>query len=417
MTDFRAAHQDSAPYKREIAEWRSSLTSPEHIEPDPAEAWLMAAMGFVALFTTFGILYGFGAFLRPMMEDFRGSNRAVSGLFSTVMCLGLLLGPFTGRLSDQLGARPVLAGAALSLGLSLVLTALVKRLWLAYLTFGAGLGIAVSCTYVPALVLVGTWFRRHRDAALGLAVAGIGCGTLAVAPLEAALIERCGWRGTFVILGLVGCLVMLGCAAISKNPPVPAVRPPSNLARAIRVPAFGMLYAGGMLFQIGQFISFTYLAAFARYRGVDPVAAATLVGLIGASSVIGRFGLAALTSRFGVVRLYQATVLTFALSYAIWLFARGYASLAAFALVMGTSYGGFVALSPAVAAQLFGIEGLGALLGTLYTSGAIGVLLGPPLAGLLIDRTGGYQWAIAFAMATSFAAFVTFLPLSRARPA
>jgi MFS family permease len=387
----------------------------EQVQRDPAKAWLMAGVAFVFLFTTFGILYSFGAFLKPMMEDFGGSHGAVSGLFSVIMCLGLLLGPFTGRLSDRLGARPVLIGAALSLGLALILTAQVRRLWLAYLTFGAGMGVAVACTYVPALVLVGVWFKRRRDTALGFAVAGIGCGTLVLAPLAAALTERYGWRETFVILGIVSCLVTLGCAAISESPDVPAGRPALNIARAIRAPAFRMLYVGGLLFQIAQFISFTYLAAFARHRGVDAVAAATLVGLIGAASVVGRFGLAALSGRFGVVRLYQTTVLIFALSYAIWLFARSYPWLVAFALVMGGSYGGFVTLSPAVAAQLFGIEGLGGLLGALYTSGAIGVAIGPPLAGLLIDRTGSYQWTIAFAMVMGLAAFATFLPLSKVR--
>jgi predicted MFS family arabinose efflux permease len=398
-----------------VGKRRPVLAPAERPPRDPAKAWLMAGVSFVLLFTTFGLLYSFGAFLKPMMDDFGGSHGAVSGLFSVIMCLGLLLGPLTGRLSDRLGARPVLIGAALSLGFALITTALVRRLWLAYLTFGVGMGIAVACTYVPALVLVGVWFKRQRDAALGLAVAGIGCGTLALAPLAAALTERYGWRESFLILGVTGGLVMLGCAWLSKSPSAPEGRPTLDIARAIRAPAFGLLYVGGLLFQVAQFISFTYLAAFARHHGVDAVAAATLVGLIGAASVVGRFGLAALSGRFGVVRLYQTTVLIFALSYAIWFFARGYSWLVAFALVMGASYGGFVALSPAVAAQLFGVEGLGGLLGALYTSGAIGVAIGPPLAGFLIDHTGSYRLTIAFAMAMGLGAFTTFLPLSRAR--
>jgi MFS family permease len=375
----------------------------------------MASIAFVLMFTTFGTLYSFGAFLKPMMEDFGGSHGAVSGLFSTIMCLGLLLGSFTGRLSDRLGARPVLVAASLALGASMILTAFVNRLWLTYLTFGVGMGFAVACSYVPSLVLVGVWFKRRREAALGFAVAGIGCGTLVLAPLAAALNERFGWRETFVIVGLVGGAVMLGCAAVSHSPPAAIGRPRMSIARAIREPAFGLLYVGGLLFQIAQFISFTYLAAFARLHGVDPVAAATLVGLIGASSVVGRFGLAALSGRFGAVRVYQTTVLIFALSFGIWLMARSYALMATFAIVMGASYGGFVAMSPAVAAQIFGIEGLGGLLGALYTSGAVGVVIGPPVAGFLIDHTGSYELTITFAMGMGLAAFATLLPLSHAR--
>jgi MFS family permease len=64
-----------------------------------------------------------------------------------------------------------------------------------------------------------------------------------------------------------------------------------------------------------------------------------------------------------------------------------------------------------VLAQFFGIGNLGALVGTLYTSNAFGTLIGPPLAGFIIDRTGGYRWAIAAALAMATAAFLVLLPL------
>ena len=52
---------------------------------------------------------------------------------------------------------------------------------------------------------------------------------------------------------------------------------------------------------------------------------------------------------------------------------------------MGVAYGGFIALTPAVAAGLFGTVGLGAILGALYTAAAVGGLVGPPIIGAVID--------------------------------
>ena len=52
----------------------------------------------------------------------------------------------------------------------------------------------------------------------------------------------------------------------------------------------------------------------------------------------------------------------------------------AFALVMGAGYGGYVALSPAVIAHLFGTQRMGTVLGALYTSGGIGAMVGPPMS-------------------------------------
>ena len=85
--------------------------------------------------------------------------------------------------------------------------------------------------------------------------------------------------------------------------------------------------------------------------------------------------------------------------------------LVAFSLVLGVSYGGFIALSPAVTAEAFGTAGLGGVLGALYTSAGIGGLVGPPLAGVLIDATDDYTAAIVYAMVLSFAAFATLLAL------
>src|SRR5439155_3482964 len=90
-----------------------------------------------------------------------------------------------------------------------------------------------------------------------------------------------------------------------------------------------------------------------------------------------------------------------------------YRGLLIFALVMGVGYGGFIALSPAVAAELFGVEGLGGTIGLLYTGAGVGALVGPPMAGFLIDATGSYRGAIAAAMGLAVAGWLVLLPLGR----
>jgi len=86
-------------------------------------------------------------------------------------------------------------------------------------------------------------------------------------------------------------------------------------------------------------------------------------------------------------------------------------TLVFFALVMGASYGGYVALNPSVVAELFGVAGMGVVLGTLYTSIAITALLAPPIVGGIIDRTGSYQLGILFTIAATLAGFLVLLAL------
>jgi MFS family permease len=77
---------------------------------------------------------------------------------------------------------------------SLVVTSRADSLGVALAAYGFGVGIGVACAYVPMVALVGAWFECRRTLALGVAVAGIGLGTLTIPPATAALIEEAGWR-------------------------------------------------------------------------------------------------------------------------------------------------------------------------------------------------------------------------------
>ena len=150
---------------------------------------------------------------------------------------------------------------------------------------------------------------------------------------------------------------------------------------------------------------------FAVALGTPPVAAAALVGVIGVASVVGRLVMGAVAERLGRIRTFQACFAVLGASFAIWFAAGSYAVLVVFAAVLGVGYGGWIALQPAVIAER--PRGLGGVVGLVYTSGGIGALLGAPVAGVLVDASGGYAWAIAFAGICGIGSFVALLPLGR----
>jgi MFS family permease len=382
-------------------------------EPDSPRAWVIAFAAFVSMFTTFGLAYSFGAFVKPMTTEFHCSRAAISAVFSITAFVYFIFGAAAGHISDRIGPRPVMVASALFMGSGLILTARIDRLWLSYLTYGAGVGIGVACGYAPMVAVVSGWFVRRRNTALGIAVSGIGFGTIVGAPLAAKCIPLYGWRGTYELFGVTSASLLLLAAALAKRPPIARGRSGPSTGDALRTPAFMLLYASSFLCSVPLFVPFVFLPAFARELGVSAVASAALIGVIGIGSVCGRLGLGAAADRLGLIGLYLLCFLLQALSYAIWLGAHSYLMLVIFALVIGTGYGGYSALAPTVLAQFFGIRNLGALVGTLYTSNAFGTLIGPPLAGFIIDRTGGYRWAIGAALAMATAAFLVLLPLPR----
>jgi MFS family permease len=374
---------------------------------DSARAWLIATAAALSMFTVFGVAYSFGAFFDSMSDEFDVGSGATALVFSITISISFVLGLWTGRASDRFGPRPVMVAGAGLLAAGLLLTAAAPNIYIGYLTYGAGVGGAVACGYVPMVSTVGGWFERRRATAMGVAVAGIGLGTLAGAPLAAAVIDATSWRTTYVAFGIGGSALMLVAAAIARPGPAAVVTArPRGLGELLRIADFGRLYGSTIFASLGLFVPFVFIASYAEDGGAGEVAAATLLGLIGGSSVVGRLGLGALADRVGPVRLYQLSFAVMAVSHLIRLFAGDrYALLVVYTVVLGLGYGGFIALSPAVAASRFGLDGLGGVLGTLYTAAAIGSLFGPPLAGILRDELG-YDAAIIFATVVSAIAVV-----------
>jgi predicted MFS family arabinose efflux permease len=245
------------------------------------------------------------------------------------------------------------------------------------------------------LAVVGGWFSKRRSMALGIAVAGIGVGTLGVSPLAAALIDSMGWRATYRLFAVASAVLLVVCALASSPPPRPApVDAPGGRAAGVRSPAFVVLYVSMLLVSAALFMVFIFLVPFAEEHGVGNVAAATLMGIVGASSILGRLLLGTLADRLGAIRTYRACFLAIALTYVLWLSTTTYPWLLTFSILYGVAYGGVIALSPAVMADVFGSSTMGRLIGVLYTSAGVGALVGAPLAGYAIDRTDSYRWAI-----------------------
>ncbi len=368
---------------------------------DGAQGWRAVAVAFTAMFTTFGIAYSFGAFLLPVSEELGAGRGATSAVFSLTTLAFFGLGGLSGPAVDRFGPRRVVLVGTAALGLGLLLTSRATSLWQAYVGHGLGVGLAVACCYVPLVAVVGGWFERRRTVAVGVAVSGIGLGTLVGAPAAAALIEAVGWRDAYLVLGAAGVVLLLGCAALVQPAPVTVGAVQVPLLPRLRTRSYAVLYAAGLLLSAALFVPFVHLPAFAESRGAGAVAAAALVGVIGAASVVGRLALGALAGHLGVLRTYQGCFVLMAGSFVLWLGAPSYTRLVVFAVLLGVGYGGFVALGPPLVADIFGVQGLGALLGVLYTSAAVGSAVGPPLAGVLIGDGSGYGTAVLVSLAVA----------------
>jgi MFS family permease len=385
---------------------------------DSARAWIVSGAAFVASFVAYGFLYAFGVFLRPIGLALGVSHAVMALLFSCMSLSGYLLGPLTGDWADHVGPRKVMAAGAVVFTGGLIATAHAHSFLVAFVCLGIGVGTGLASVYVPSLAAVGEWFKKERAMALGIAVSGIGVGTLVAAPLSAWLIREYGWRNTLVIQGIGGGSLLLLSALFMFKPPVKVESKRGGRAvwAKVRSRPFLLVFLSRLLSGIPVFVTMVYLPALATKEGVASVSAAALVGYIGAGSLLSRIGLNAAAEKIGAILPFQFSCFLVAVACVIWMFAFSYPALVVFVVVMGISYGGVASLTPAVAIQLFGLENIGELLGFLLLSYGVAAVVGPPIAGLLVDRSGNYRDVIWLALIASLAGVVVSALLRRAQP-
>jgi MFS family permease len=382
------------------------------ISPNPPifRGWFVVAAAFAITFIGFGSAYTFSAFLEPLQRDFGASRGSVSLAFSLAGFLYFGLGIVSGPLADRFGSRSLVVAGMILMATGLAAASAARSLLQVYVAYGLGVGLGVGCAYVPAIGAVQRWFVRRRGFASGLAVSGIGVGTLAMPPLASLLVQGFGWRGAYLALGAIAAVVGGGLALLIENDPRDRGLAPDgdplppdattlqrygvSVGEAIRSRHFISLYLACLICSFGVFVPFVHLVPYARDHGVAAEAAVILLGVIGVGSTAGRFFLGGLADRMGRQFSLLLMFAGMALALAVWVISTNFWSLAAFALVFGVFYGGWVAVLPAVVMDHFGSRNVSGIIGILYTSVAFGTLIGPTAAGFAFDVGHSYTLPI-----------------------
>jgi MFS family permease len=395
--------------------------------------WFVVAGTFGVTFIGFGNAYSFGAFLPSLQHDFAASRGSVSLVFALAGFLYFGLGVISGPLADRWGSRRFAVIGMILIAIGLALASMARSLIQVYAAYSLGVGLGIGCAYVPAVAAVQRWFVRRRGFASGLAVSGIGVGTLVAPPVVALGIEFLGWRGTYLALGVFTLVAGVGLAFLIEDDPRKRGLAPDGEAMSpsaqsrpavpgvwstVTSRRFIGLYGACFICAFGLFVPFVHLVPYALDRGIPQASAVLLIGAIGVGSTAGRFLLGDLADRLGRGFSFLIMFVGMGLSFAIWLSAGSFWPLAIFALVFGVFYGGFVALAPAVVIDYFGAQNASTIIGILYTSVAFGTLIGPSAAGYAFDLSHSYTLPIlasgcAYALATLVLALTAKAPIAK----
>lgn len=364
--------------------------------------------------------------LSPFLLDSLHLSRAQVGLFLPAIYLGgVLMSLPAGWLTDRLGVRLALVLGQGLTGALLGLAALSPRFpVLLGLLFLGGFGWSVLNPTTGKAVV--DWFPpRERGFAMGVKQTGLTLGGIAAALLLPPVALAIGWRPAFGVAGAAS-LVSAGLMGVAyRTPPGSPVETPVDRPRLAEVTPFllrpGVLvvFGCGLALSMAQSSVLAYLVLYAtEVLAASVVEAGRLLALAQAGGAAGRLAWGFISDRlFGGRRRpgIVSTALIGAFTYAV--FSLGTlvpSQLApALAVVAGAGAFGWVGLYLALVAEIAGPRYAGLLTGIAVMFAWSGVLVGPPIFGLLLEATGSYllPWLLLSACAVSVA-----VALSRLEP-
>lgn len=345
-------------------------------------------------------------FLTALLEEFRWSRASLAGVFSTYAFMYPLVGSVAGRLTDRLGPRVVISVGGCLLGGAMIAMAFVTKLWQPYLVYGLVAGLGMSAAYVPCNATVVRWFVARRGTAVGLAMCGASAGTFVLPLVAQVLVGSAGWRAAYVTFGIAIAVTLLLVAPLMRRDPESLGLQPDGRSRPARVAApdpaswplkramgsrpFWVLALTFAATWMPVFIPLVHLVPFARDLGHSPMTAAWVVSSLGAGAVAGRLVMGPLSDRLGrtlTLRLALALQATACLAFVV---AHGLGALLTASALYGYGYAAVSTLFPALVSDFFGRAHAGAIVGALFAIAGSTGGLGPWVAGLLYDATGGY---------------------------
>jgi sugar phosphate permease len=284
--------------------------------------------------------------------------------------------------------------------------------------FLGGLGFGVLNPGTSKAII--DWFPpRERGRAMGVKQTGLTLGGIVSAAVLPPLAVTLGWRVALALAGAVSLVSAVVIALFYRDPvtrSVAASAPParfSDIGPFLRRPAVVVVFACGLALSLLQSGVLGYFVLSLRDTfALSVIDAGRLLALAHFGGAVGRLGWGVVSDRVFATRRRPGLAIN-ALIGAVAFGGLGLGSLLApavlpvLAFTVGIAAFGWVGLYLALVAEIGGTRASGLLTGLAVIFSWGGILIGPPLFGLLLDVTDSYRLAWLALAATASVVAVT----------
>jgi MFS family permease len=361
--------------------------------------------GSILLALAFGIRHSFGIFLIPVSEkNLWGREVFAMGLAFQNLMWGIWQ-PFTGRISDKIGAGVVVVVGSIlySLGLFLMGFLTTKT---GFVIASGILGIGISGVTFPIFGAISRSVTpEKRSVSIGIAMSSASLGQFIMLPASLVLLQSFGPALAFGILSVL-TLIMLVLAVPMFEKPIQQTATQDLSLKEILIEAFS--HKGFWLLCFGFFVCgfhilfiMTHAPAFLIDKGLSPRIGTIVLALIGLFNIFGTYYAGFLGAKIRKPLLLSSIYASRAVIILIFiLFPVSNLTAYVFAALMGVLWLSTIPLTQGTITTVFGVKNMSMLYGIAFLFHQVGAFLGGWLGGKVYDVTGSYDivWYISIAL-------------------
>lgn len=373
--------------------------------------WLIA-LSAIGIHICIGSVYAWSVLTKPIMQAMGFTLKETTWTFSiAILFLGLSAG-FLGDYVEKYGPRKSGLTSTCFFGLGMFGTALalhLNSLPLLYLFYGVIGGIGLGTGYITPVSTLVKWFTNNRGFATGLAIMGFGFASLIAGPLMQILVAKYGLVQNFIILGCV-YMVIMAASALYLEPPKASNGGPSgsNVKSILPDTQFTakearktwQFYALWWIFFTNITCGIGLLAVASPMAQevvkMTPMAAASMVGIIGLINGLGRIFWSTISDYLGRSTVYVVFFLIQIFAFYVLAETSSVFIFQLIVFVIISCYGGGFSCMPAFLSDLFGTKELSAIHGKILTAWGMAGIAGPLLLSWIRETTNSYSITLYF---------------------
>jgi predicted MFS family arabinose efflux permease len=304
---------------------------------------LLLALGTFAIGTDGFVIAG----ILPSIAHDLSISLALAGFLVTAFSIAYAIGsPVLAALTGSIARKRLLLLALSVFILANVLAAVANSFLL--LIIARMIAALSAALYTPSALTVAALLapKERRGQALSLVTAGLTIATVVGIPLGILISTQLSWRGTLLLVALLGMIAFIGILTLFPSVANPPAMSLSKKLAPLRQPAILITFVNLMVWVIGGFTVYTYLSSFLEHlTHLEGASISVMFLLFGAAGVIGNMIGGYGADHWGAVRTMVSGLPVLAAAYfALPLVSGSFWGMACVVVVWGMA--GWVLLPP-----------------------------------------------------------------------